>query len=144
MPIFKNYDPGRIVVSFNGVVIQGFASGTFVKAERDNDSFTKTYGAHGDVARVRSRKRGGKVTITLMGISPSNDVLSGFVQVDEQVGLGGVGAIQIEDLQGTTLVHGGNAWVTRPANYEAGDDMSTREWVIDCDDLDMMIGGELT
>jgi hypothetical protein len=141
--MFKNYDPGRIVVSFNGVVLQGFASGTFVKAERDNDTFSKVYGAHGDVGRVRSRKRGGKITITLMGISPSNDVLSGFVELGESAGLGDTGAIQIEDLQGTTLCHGTNGWVTRPANYEAGDDLSNREWVIDCDDLDMFIGGEL-
>ena len=57
MADFKNYDPGKIVVVFRGILISGYAEGTFVNAERNEDSFEVSVGAGGDVTRVRKRNR---------------------------------------------------------------------------------------
>lgn len=140
--MLRTYDPGKIVIIFKGITVQAPADGTFVSAERDNDSFTKSYGARGDAVRVRVRKMGGKVTITLMGISPTNDQFSTLLALDEETGAG-VGALQIEDLNGTTLVHATNAWLVRPANYQGAAEATDREWTIDCEKLDTYVGGNL-
>jgi hypothetical protein len=140
--MFKTYDPGKVIVTFKGLVLLAPADGTFVSAERHEDTFTYAYGANGDMARVRSRKRGGRVVATLMGISPTNDQLSTILAIDESTGLG-YGALQIVDINGTTLVHATNAWIARPANYEAASDHSPREWQFDCESLDMFIGGQV-
>lgn len=140
--MLRTYDPAKIVITFKGVVLLAPADGTFVTAERHEDTFTYAYGAHGDMARIRNRKKGGRVNVTLMGISPTNAQLSTFLAEDELEGLG-YGTLQIEDLNGTTLVHATNAWIVRPANFQAGSDHSPREWQFDCEKLDTHIGGQV-
>lgn len=140
--MLRTYDPGKIAISFKGILLLAPADGTFVTAERHEDTFSYQYGARGDMARVRNRKRGGRIVATLMGMSPTNDQLSTILALDEQTGLG-YGAIQIEDLNGTTLVHAVNAWIVRPPNFEGASDHSPREWQFDCENLDIFIGGQL-
>lgn len=142
MALFRNYDPGRIIVVFNGVQIQGYGPDTFVKCARDEDMFTETAGANGDVVRVRNRNRMGKVTITLQDASPSNDLLSAFAASDELTGLA-YGALMVKDLNGTTLVQAANAWVKKMADIEYGSDAGIQEWTIQAAELEMFAGGEI-
>lgn len=140
MSIFKNYDPGKHIITFKGLMFLAVASGTYCSVERHEDTFSYQYGSHGDMARVRHRKRGGRITLTLMGISPTNDQLSAIHALDERTGTG-YGAFQITDLNGTTVVHATNAWIVRPPNVEVGDEHTDRQWTFDCDEIDMFIGG---
>jgi hypothetical protein len=141
--MLRTFDPAKHIITFKGIVLLAPASGTYASVERHEDTFTYQYGAHGDMARVRNRKRGGRISITLMGISPTNDQLSTILALDEKTGLG-FGTFQIQDLNGTTVVHATNAWIVRPPNYQVADEHSDREWMFDCDSVDMFIGGELT
>ena len=138
--MFHNYDPGRVIVTFRGILIQGFADGTFVNAERTEDAFAKVVGASGDVTRVRSRDRSGEVTLTLQAASPTNDLLSAVAQIDESTGLG-YGPLLIKDLNGNTLLLAEQAWIRKAPAVEFGTDASNREWVFDCAALDMTVGG---
>lgn len=138
--MFRNYDPAKHIITFKGIVILAPASGTYCSVERHEDTFTYQYGAHGDMARVRNRKRGGRVTMTLMGMSPTNDQLSTILALDERTGLG-YGALQITDLNGTTVVHATNAWIVRPPNFPVADEHTDREWMFDCENIDMFLGG---
>jgi len=140
--LFKNYDPGRIVVIWNGIQIQGYAHDSFVKCSRNEDTFTQKVGANGDVVRIRNRNRMGKVVLTLQDTSPSNDLLSQAAQADERTGLG-FGPLLVKDLNGTTVVQAANAWITKPADVEYGADTGNNEWTITCAELEMTIGGEL-
>jgi hypothetical protein len=47
----QTYDPSMIVASFLGIPISGYADGTFVAVERNNESFTLMVGAGGEAAR---------------------------------------------------------------------------------------------
>lgn len=141
--MLRTFDPSKHVISFKGLILVAPAAGTYASVERHEDTFSFKYGSHGDMARVRNRKRGGKITLTLMGISPSNDQLSTILALDESTGAG-YGSFQIIDLNGTTVVHATNAWVVRPPNYQVADDHTDREWNFDCDAIDMFLGGELT
>lgn len=137
-----NYDPGSIVVQFNGVEILGFADGTFVMAERTEDAFTKSVGAGGDVTRVRSRDRSGTVTVTLQAESPVNDLLTAIQLQDELTGLG-TGEVMVKDLIGTTLVMGADAWIRKIPAVEYSKDAGTREWIIDVGTLEIFVGSAL-
>lgn len=142
MAQFKNYDPGRIIITFKGALIQGYAEGTFVKVSRAEETFKMSAGAGGDVVRVRNRNKTGSVVITLQAASSSNVTLQANHDLDELTGLG-YGALQIKDLNGTTLYIAEKAWVQKPADGEYGADNPNREWTIDCAELLMKNGTAL-
>lgn len=138
--MFKNWDPGRVALSFKGSPIVGIAKGTFVAVERSEDAFSTDTGSNGDVTRVRNRNRTGTVTITLQAASPSNETLTAYALVDEEFGLG-VGAIQVEDLNGTMLAHGENAWIRKLPATEGAAEASDREWVFEVAELEISLAG---
>lgn len=142
MALFRNYDPGRITIIWNGIQIQGYGPDTFVKAVRNEDNFTEAVGANGDVVHARNRNRTGKVTFTLQDASPSNDQLSAAAILDERTGLA-YGALMIKDLNGTTLVQCANARIQKYADVEYAADSGTNDWILMCAELEMNIGGEL-
>lgn len=43
------FDPGDLVITFNGITITGFAGGGCIEVERDEDGFTKYVGALGGI-----------------------------------------------------------------------------------------------
>lgn len=140
--MFKNYDPGRVVGSWKGIPFIGFMDSTFLTAERNEDAFSMSVGAQGDVTRVRSRNVTGMVTLTLQAASPTNDLLSAQAQLDELTGFG-YGPLQIEDLNGTTLLIASVAWIKKAPSVEFSTDASGREWVFECADLYMSVGGAI-
>ena len=137
---FKNYDPGRVVVTFRGILLTGLMDGTFVSAERTEDAFEMSVGVAGDVTRVRNRNKTGTVTATIMAESPSNNLLSAVALADESTGLG-YGSLLIKDLNGTTLVASPQAWIRKLPVTEYADTASSREWAFDCSELTMLVGG---
>lgn len=138
--MMQTYDPLYVLFSFYGIPITGYADGSFVKVERDNESFTKMVGAGGEVARARSRSTGGKITFTLMATSPCNDLLTAVWQADELAGTG-VGPCFGKDLNGTTVIMAPYAWVSKPPAVEFAKEIGTREWVLDCASVGMYVGG---
>src|SRR5215470_4583414 len=140
MAQFHNYDPGQVVATWGSIVFAGFAEGSFIVAERDEDAFTKSVGATGDVVRVRNRNRAGSVRFTLQMSSPTNDELSDQAALDELSG-GGVASLLIKDLNGTTLLHATDAWIKKLPSTEYAKEASKREWALDCAELDMLVGG---
>lgn len=142
MATFRNYDPGRIVVVWNGIQIQGFAPDTFVKASRNEANFTEQVGADGAVVHSRNRNRTGKVVFTLQDASSSNDALSIAAQADELTGLN-YGPLMIKDLNGTTLIQSANSRIEKYADAEYAAEAGTNEWTIMCAELEMFLGGEV-
>lgn len=140
--IFSNYDPGRVSGNWNGIQLLGFMDGTFIAAERNEDAFEVAVGAGGDVTRVRSRNKTGTVTVTLQAASPSNDLLSAAALLDAKFGAT-YGPLLIVDLQGNTVVEASMAWIRKLPAVEFADEASGREWVFECADLDMDVGGSL-
>ncbi len=136
------YDPAKVIVTFFGNVLSGFADGAFVTAERNEDAFTLTVGADGEAARTRNQNKSGTVTLTLKQDSMSNDVLSALHAVDELSGTG-VGPLLIKDLAGLTVVAAQNAYIKKVASAEFGKELSDREWVLEADNLQVFNGGIL-
>ncbi len=95
----SSYNPADTDVTIGGVTITGFAEGTGIEIERDEDSFTKQTGSNGEVTRILRNNRGAKVILTLLQGSESNLVLSNFLNIDENSGAGSV-PLMIKDNNG--------------------------------------------
>lgn len=136
----RTYDPGRVSVSIGGANISGFADGEFINITQDNDSFSKVSGSDGIVSRSKSNDKTGTLVLTLAQTSPSNDILTGFLTVDELTNEGIVPII-VKDNTGRTIVFTANGWVRKPSDVAFGKEISNREWTIDLADVSFFIGG---
>jgi hypothetical protein len=137
----SNYDPGLVYVSFLGQILSGYADGTFITAERNEDAFMLMVGADGETLRARNRNRSGKITLTLMQSSTSNDLLSNAA-IDDELGVpGAIGPLFIKDGNGRTLIRCQTAWVSKLANAEFAKEGTPREWVLETDNLNLYVGG---
>lgn len=142
MDFFGQYTPDQVIVSFKGYDIFGFMDGTFIDIEREEDGFTKHVGARGDVTRTQNMNRSGKITITLMMGSPSNDVLSLFYNDDEK-DRDQVGPFLLKDLSGTTRVQATDAWIMKLPKIERAKEAGSVQWVFECAELVVRAGGLL-
>ena len=136
----ETYSPKKVSVIFGAVIVTGFAEGTFINIERNKDAFTLATGADGEVSRIHSPDKSGKVTITLQQTSDSNDLLSVLAIADENT-LQGQVPLLVKDGNGRTLVAAANAWIDKLAPSGFGDEMSTREWIVSCAELEIFVGG---
>lgn len=137
---FAQWDPGKCTVSFAGIVLNGFASGTFIKIAYNSDAFTVQAGAQGDTVRVRSRDATGTMEVTLQSSSPCNDLLTAKAKVDRASGTG-YGPILATDLNGTSIARASRAWIKKIPDMEWATDPSDRVWVLEIADLELEQGG---
>lgn len=79
------------------------------------------------------------MTLTLKQSSPSNDVLSGFMAIDEATNAGVV-PVLIKDLSGNSIYFGAQAWINQYANSTFGKDISDRQWTLTLAEADIFVG----
>jgi hypothetical protein len=136
----KTYDPSQVSVIVGGQTLEGYAPDTFVEVSRDNDMWEKTTGCDGITARSKKNDKTGKIVVTLMHTSPSNDYLSALALADELSNTGLVPS-GVEDHMGNTVCFALESWVAKPADVSFGSGIGTRQWTIMTGDMDMTVGG---
>ena len=47
----KTYDPGQVIITFGPIILEGYADGTFVSIEQNEQSFALTVGSSGEGVR---------------------------------------------------------------------------------------------
>lgn len=134
------YDFSQVSVIVGGFAMTGFADGSSVTVERDEDAFTLSVGSDGEAARSKSNNFAGKITIKLMQTSPSNDVLSAFAKADE-LSNSGVIPSMVKDNLGRSLHMAENSWVERMPSSDYARESGTREWVMRTNHLENFVGG---
>lgn len=146
MSNFHQFDPGQVKLTLgvSPTPITGFAKGTFIEVERDEDAFKKFVGSDGEVTRVRNRNTAGMVKITLDQGSQSNAYLSGLADLDEASG-SGVVPMSLVDYSGVSpvsAVSSPQAWCRkRPKMDFAGEADSPRVWIFDMASCIFEVGG---
>lgn len=128
-PFVSTYDPKKVIITFGGVPITGFADGTFISITQENDSWAKKVGADGEVIRARSNDDTCEVTITLQQSSDSNIALSVVQATDRLTGFG-MRPLIITDLNGVTIQSWMQAWIKKAPDWEYGKEASDRAWVL--------------
>lgn len=136
----KTFDPAEVQVIVGGNQIGGFADSEFINIERTNDLYSKTIGADGEVARSKSNDKSGRMTLTLLQTSASNDILSAFHQADELTN-SGIIPIMVKDSLGTSVLFAGHGWVVKYPAFTGAKEVGNREWMIDMARIDIFIGG---
>ena len=126
----RTYDSSKVMVIVAGMPMIGLAPDTFVNVEPLSDMVTSRSGADGEVARSRNNDRRMRVTITLLGTSPANDILSGLVAADELSG-SAMFPITVQDLRGTTNFLAPQGWIARKPNISLGGEVGDKEWIFE-------------
>lgn len=141
MADLKQYDPSQVTIIF-GSIISGYADGSFLSVERNEDSYTLQMGTDGEGTRSKSNNRSGRATFTLMQSSDSNDALSALHLLDESTPNGdGVLPLLIKDLEGRTIYEAEKAWIVKSPTSEFDREATSREWIIETHELTQFIGG---
>lgn len=136
------YDPKQVVIAFGAIPVSGFADGTFLNVEQNEDAFSLQVGTDGEACRSRSNNNSARITFTLMQSSLSNDLLSAQHELDKALPLGaGAVPLLIKDLSGRSLFTCQKAWIVRYPSAEFGREATGREWVIETDALIAVHGG---
>lgn len=65
------YDPLKVILTYGGVAITGYADGSMIEVERNTDNAFPYIGTQGDGAFAESADKSGKITVNLMQTSPS-------------------------------------------------------------------------
>lgn len=136
------FDPTQVNLVIAGQLITGYMDGTFIQVSRDEDTWLPITGADGRVARARNANRMGRITVTLMHTSPSNDVLSALHNQDYLTGVP-PGAVLLSDGLGRTVLGGDDAFILKPADVEFDKQVTGRQWTLMVPRLDGTIGGSI-
>lgn len=138
----RTYDPKSFPLVINGLLIDGFAEGTFITIEESAPGFSKVVGAYGDVTRTRSHDRSGVLRFVLQMTSPANKTLSDRYNADRDGTASGVGDLSLSDKNGDTLIEASKSYIAAmpPATFDVTP--TTREWTVEIADLRMTHGGQ--
>lgn len=128
--VVKTYDPKKVIVTFGGVPISGFADGTFIAVKPASDTWVKKVGADGEVSRVKTNDDTSEVTLTLKATSPSNTYLTGVRTTDKLTGAG-VLALTISDLSGTLVLFWPQAWIKKMPEVNRAKELGDTVWDFD-------------
>lgn len=121
----RTYDPNDVNVIVDGRYLTGFASGTFVSVEKDEDKYSAYVGAQGEVVRAETANNMGKIVVTLEHTSPSNTFLSGLAKRREPFA-----AHMIDRGSREMTVGGSQCWILKDADEDRGSEPSEVEWTI--------------
>lgn len=136
----STYDPKKVSVILGAHIAKGLAEGSNISVQRNSETFARKIGAGGETARVKSSDRSGRIVLTFMQTSETNDFLSAMFLADETSNSGKFPVLIVEN-GGTSLASAGEAWVIKPANLDyASGDMTNRVWTIETGDLTMNVG----
>lgn len=140
----KTYDPSNVQVILGGVPMTGFADGTFVNISFDEDQYTKTVGADGEVSRSKSNNNTATVALTLKQTSSSNDALSALYMADRLNNAGAVPFMVKEIGTGRTLCFAQAAWVQKLPDVGYSKDVEDRAWTLATGQMEIFVGGNAT
>lgn len=140
------YLPDEVTLVACGIPISGFAEGTFITVEYNEDAFTLANGSDGESTRTRTGNNSGTIAFVLMQSAQVNGLLAALHTIDKTTpGGDGIAPSFIKDNSGTllnqTLVAAEKSWIRKMANVEFANEQTGREWTIESNDLLVAVGG---
>lgn len=119
------YDAKDVALTVDGVFITGFADGTFIEAEKDEDNMDTAVGAQGDVVDSTVNNPLGTITVTLQQTSPSVSYLTQLANSGEHVPV-----YIISNNEPKEKIGGSEARIRKPASVSFSDTAESREFEI--------------
>jgi hypothetical protein len=140
----KPLDPKKIIMNFGGVTIDGYAEGTYVNIELNEDVATKTHSTDGtQVALMKNQNFSGTVTFTVLQTALCNAGLTKlFLDFRSNFGTPGhdfTYQFSMKDSLGTDFAKG-EGWIEKVSKIEESKTVTNREWKIYITDIDLEPG----
>lgn len=136
----KVYDPAQVSVIVGTSPVSGFAADSMLMIEMEDPQYVLATDRDGDATRFKVNKSIAKITIKLTQTSPSNDLLSSYVEAD-RLSNAGVFLLMIKDYNGTSLFSSTAAYVEQVPQVEFGNENKDREWIIKATNVSKFVGG---
>lgn len=140
--MLRTYDPKQVSLIYGGQIVTGFAEGSFITVERNEDSANIQVGAQGDTTRTVSNNKSGRITVVLQQTSPSNAVFDAQ-RIAMELSGAGVASLLGKDNGSGDKWAGAKTWPVKPPPMGYAAETSNREWILETDDLQMTIAGQL-
>lgn len=122
MPKVKTYDPKKVIVMYGGRVVTGFAEGSMVKCEKNEDNNMAHVGVLGEVSRAINADNTGKITISLAGTSPFIGIFAQKAAANE------LEACNVIDMNDHGLnVGGSECWITKAPDINIGKEVEDQD-----------------
>ncbi|MBD8026423.1 DUF3277 domain-containing protein [Ureibacillus sp. Re31] len=125
MGVIATYDARKVTTTVGGVILTGFPDGSFVKCSKDNDNFTTSSGAQGDVAIAISGDALGTIEVTLSQTSPQVSYMDKLAVSRTIVPVWVNSNNEVKEVTGGT-----KAMITKPADKEYGKEVTNRVYTI--------------
>ena len=126
---------------YSGARITGFADGTSIKIEANEDRYNLVVGADGLAARARTQNKSAKITVSLMPNSVGNRIFDAAAKLDDQTDAGALPFAITDPSIGDLYI--GTAWVSKEPGREFGKDINPIEWVLETGELLAVHGSAL-
>lgn len=138
MPLHQ-YDPKNVKLVFGAVLVEGYAEGSFVNVEYNEDLFSLQIGSDGESSRSKSNNRSARITVNLMPGAAANIGLGAALAADKAAGAG-VFPLALTDLStGSSFIAEG-AWIVRDPGYDFQTEAQARQWIFETDNLEAVYG----
>ncbi len=134
------YSPAKMVLTVGPNVITGYHDGTHIKAEHEEDAWSRLIGNDGGGAWILNPNESGYIEFTLRATSPSNAILDALADVDRRSALGVVPCM-VRDLFGNDQVHTDAGRIVRKPAMEWEKNLGSRTWRVICLKLEMHARG---
>ena len=119
------YNAKDVTSTVDGLFITGYAEGTFVSSEKNEDNVSYSVGSQGDVATSETNDPTGLITFTLQQTSPSVKLLNDLARSGKVVPVWVIHNGTPKEKTG-----GSQCRVARPAAKEYSNEVETREFEI--------------
>ncbi len=116
------YDPKKVTVIYDGMVITGFADDTMIEAEKNEDNITPYVGVLGEVSIAINADNTGTVTMSLASTSPFIKILADKARANT------IAPLSIIDMnQNGVNVGGTEAIIIKAPNVTIGKEVESQE-----------------
>lgn len=135
------YSPEDVQILLGGVYpVDGFVDGTFVNVTKDVVPFTMTRTTDGMVARKYVNDQTYSIMISIMSMSPSNDILTKLWLIDETTQMGKF-PLLIKDSSGSGRFFSSTTWVEKVPDLSYSSSPEIRQWLLRSSQGLINIGG---
>lgn len=132
------FNPADVFLNIAGYNCVGWNE---ISIERKSKNFRPIKGIRGKSTRVRDRDSSAIVNISLMQVSPTNDVLSQILEEDLELGTGRIDLLLV-DKSGNSVFKSSEAYIDGYPKISYKDSVETAVWTFECQSTDTyFVGG---
>lgn len=119
------YDPEQVVILLDNLPVMGFAEGSMVSVEKNEDFSNSYVGTKGEYSRAINRNKSGTITIRLQHNSPFVAIIEGWANQDYPP----VISFAVVDPASYETFGNTHCWLNTDAVHDFSNEIGEREYV---------------